>query len=343
MTRPLTIGYFADGRWAHRALDRIRDTPELEVLFIVGRHAEPDPTLRAYAREMDVPFMTDPDVNRPAFRKTVRDYQADLHVSMSFDQILGRDLIDCAPEGFINCHAGALPFYRGRNVLNWALINGEDRFGVTVHYIEEEIDTGDIIRQRFSEIAPNDDYASLLDTAVELCAETLHEALLQIRNGAVDPTPQEEVHPVGFYCSARGEGDEWIHWRWTSRRIHNFVRGIAPPGPGARTLLGEDRVAFLETRLIDEAPAYVDRPGTVVGRNENGVVVKTGDTTIQVRRVADVDEEGELHKERVPEWPIGTVFGVNPWQELERMRTRLRALEQRLGRRDASRSNERDE
>ncbi|MEF8797734.1 MAG: methionyl-tRNA formyltransferase [Salinivenus sp.] len=330
MERPLTIGYFGDGRWARRALDRIVERPELRVLFIVGRHGDPDPELRAYAERLDVPFATDPDVNRPDFVDAVRQYEADLHVSMSFDQILGRELIDLAPEGFINCHAGALPFYRGRNVLNWALINGEDRFGVTVHYVEETIDTGDIILQRFADIAETDDYASLLDKAVALCADVLPDALLQIRAGEVDPTPQDEIHPVGFYCSGRREGDEWIDWTWTSERIHNFVRGIAPPAPGARTLLGDDRLALLRTELIDEAPAYIDRPGTVVGRDPEGIVVKTGDTSIRVRRVADLDPDDGLSNERVPEHPIGTVFGVNPRREMERLRGRVRALEQQL-------------
>ena len=339
MDRPLTIGYFGDGRWARRALDRIVEAPELRVLFVVGRHPDPDPELRAYAERLDVPFATDPDVNRPAFVDAVRRYGADIHVSMSFDQILSRELIDLAPEGFINCHAGALPFYRGRNVLNWALINGEDRFGVTVHYVEEEIDAGDIIVQRFADIAETDDYGTLLDRAVALCAEALPDALLQIQAGEADPTPQDEIHPVGFYCSGRKEGDEWIDWTWTSERLHNFVRGIAPPGPGARTLLGDDRLAILRTERIDDAPEYIDRPGTVVGRGADGIVVKTGDTSIRVRRVADLDQEGTLSDERVPEHPIGTVFGVNPWQEVERLRRRLRSIEQRLEAQSASESD----
>ena len=81
---------------------------------------------------------------------------------MLVDQILEPAIIEMAPEGFINCHAGALPFYRGRNVLNWVLINGDDRFGVTVHEMEEQIDTDDIVLQRFAEIEASDDYASPL-------------------------------------------------------------------------------------------------------------------------------------------------------------------------------------
>jgi methionyl-tRNA formyltransferase len=330
MEHPLTIGYFGDGRWARRALDRIAETSALQVDFIVGRHSAPDPKLRAYADDLGVPFTTDPDVNRPAFIDAVRAYEADIHVSMSFDQIIGRELIDLAPEGFINCHAGALPFYRGRNVLNWALINGEEEFGVTVHYMDESIDTGAIICQQFAEITVEDDYASVLDKAVPLCADTLHRALLHIHEGTANPTPQDEIHPVGFYCSGRGEGDEWIDWTWPSRRVHNFVRAITTPGPGARTLRQGDWLAVLETELIDQAPSYIDRPGTIVGRDAGGVVVKTGDTTVRVCRVADFGADGALVDERTPRDPIGTVWGGDPRAERDRLRERIRALEAQL-------------
>jgi len=325
----MTIGFFGDGRWAHRSLDYITNSSALEVAFVVARHTQPDPTLEAYAERLGVPFYTDPNVNRPEFIDTIRDYEAAIHVSMSFDQILKAEIIHLAPEGFINCHAGALPFYRGRNVLNWALINGERRFGVTVHYIDEGIDTGDIITQRFAEITPEDDYGSLLDKAVELCAETLFEALIRMEAGEVSPTPQERIHPVGFYCNGRREGDEWIDWTWSSERIHNFVRAITTPGPGARTLLEDRSLAILMSERIPQAPQYVDRPGTVVGRDDDGVVVKTGDTTLRVTRVADI-AEGGLQNERTPEYRIGTTFGVNLWDEIVRLRRRVAQLEERL-------------
>ena len=326
----MTIGFFGDGRWAHRSLDHIIPADALEIAFIVARHAQPDPALEAYAERLEVPFYTDPNVNRPEFIDTMRGHEADIHVSMSFDQILKAEIINLAPKGFINCHAGALPFYRGRNVLNWALINGERRFGVTVHDIDEGIDTGDIIVQRFSDITLEDDYGSLLDKAVALCAETLFEALIQIEEGRARRTPQEHIHPVGFYCSGRRDGDEWIDWTWPSRRIYNLIRAIAPPGPGARTLLGDQTVAILESERIPQAPRYRDRPGTVVGRDENGIVVKTGDRTLRVTQVANL-VDGALEDKRTPSYRIGTTFGVNRMDEITRLRRRISELEARLG------------
>ncbi len=324
----MRIGYFGDGRWAHRSFERIADSQELEVSYVVARHDNPDPVLREYTRDLEIPFFSPVDVNDSSFLEELANYAPDVNVSMSYDQILGADAIGLAPEGFINCHAGALPFYKGRNVLNWVLINGEDRFGVTVHYVDESIDTGDIITQRFEVITPEDDYQSLLDKAVELCADALLEALHDIHKGRVSTRSQEEIHPVGFYCSGRREGDEWIDWSWTTARIHNFIRAIAPPGPGARTILNGNPVVMIESEKISEAPEYIDRPGTVVGKDGSGIVVKTGDSTLKVTKIADWN--GEISNPRSPEHRIGTSFGVNFQREFRRLSGKIERLEKRI-------------
>lgn len=324
----MRIGYFGDGRWARLALEKICKASRLEIAYVVARYDDPDSVLRDRAAELDVPFFAPENVNAPSFLGEIDAHEPDVNVSMSYDQILRKQAIEAAPKGFINCHAGALPFYRGRNVLNWALINGEDRFGVTVHYVDESIDTGAIITQRFGVITPQDDYQSLLDKAVELCADALLEALHDIRRGEVAPTSQKEIHPVGFYSSARREGDEWIDWSWSTERIYNLVRAIAPPGPGARTLRDGDPLVVTKAEQIPQAPEYIDRPGTVVGRDEDGITVKTGDTTLKVTEIADWD--GEIVNPRVPGHRIGTVFGRNLRSEVERLSDRVTQLEQRI-------------
>lgn len=324
----MRIGYFGDGRWAHRSLEYIIDAPKLRIAYIVARHNNPDPVLKQQADNLNTPFFTPANVNDASFLEELATFEPDVNVSMSYNQILRTDAIKAAPQGFINCHAGALPFYRGCNVLNWALINGEERFGVTVHYVDEGIDTGDIIAQRFGPIAPSDDYGSLLDKAVELCAEVLLDALHDLHRGEACRTPQGTIHPTGFYCSRRQEGDEWIDWTWPSTRIHNFVRGIAPPGPGARTMLNGDPIVVLQSELVPQPPAYLDRPGTVVGRDGKSVIVKTGNTTLKVTRIADWN--GDIANPRPPNLHIGTLLGQNLQHEVHRLRNRVRWLERRL-------------
>ena len=305
----MRIGYFADGPWSHGALDRILGHADWTIAFIAARHPRPDPVLEERARSLGVPFVVPPKVNAPEFLAFVADMKPDINVSMSYDQILRRPIIDSAPLGFINCHAGALPFYRGRNILNWVLINGEDKFGVTVHHVDEGIDTGDIVVQRFAPIGPDDDYAALLEKAFALCPEVLDEALSAIAAGTAPRIRQSTIHPVGLYCGRRVPGDELLDWAWPSKRVHDFVRGISLPGPGARTFFKDGELAILKTRMIPEAPAYIGTPGEVVGRTPRGVVVKTGDTSIEVCETAAVLPGGGLDERRIPALAIGTRLG----------------------------------
>src|SRR5690606_11568598 len=112
----------------------------------------------------------------------------------------------------INCHAGKLPYYRGRNILNWVLINDENEFGITVHYIDDGIDTGDLILQETFPITDNDNYKTLLEVAYVECGNLLYKAINKIQEGNVKPVSQSTIHSVGFYCGIRRQGDEIINW-----------------------------------------------------------------------------------------------------------------------------------
>lgn len=276
----MKIGYFADGPWSHRALEMIVADGRFEIAYIVPRFDTRDPVLAEWAGKLSVDFLPIQNVNTPEAIEQLKAYGADLFVSMSFNQILRRPIIDSAPKGFINCHAGALPYYRGRNILNWALINDAKTFGVTVHYVDEGIDTGDIILQKTAELTDEDSYGTVLARAFQLCGEALLEAIGAIAESRVSRISQRDVHPVGFYCGRRAEGDEWIDWNWSSRRIFNFIRAISAPGPGAHATCEGLDVNVAKAELIPASPEYLGTPGEVVGLRRGGVVVKTGDTTI---------------------------------------------------------------
>jgi methionyl-tRNA formyltransferase len=301
------LGYFADGPWAHRALDAILSDGHFEVGLMVLRRNRPDPVLKAMAERLHCPCHAVPDVNDGAFVRTIAAAALDLLVSMSFDQIVHAAIRRAAPLGFINCHAGALPFYRGRNVLSWALVNGERRIGVTVHHIDDGIDTGDIIEQDFFDVGPDDDYGTVLEKAYRQCPITLLKALQALRSGAARRIPQSSIHGVGSYFPRRREGDECIDWSWPSQRIHNFVRAIAPPGPGARAMLRGTPIAVLKTHLVADAPDYIAIPGAVVGREANAIWVKSGDSFLAVDRLARVAADGDL-AEDMPLPGVGARF-----------------------------------
>ena len=176
---------------------------------------------------------------------------------MSFNQIFKKRILNLPEKGVINCHAGKLPFYRGRNVLNWVLINDEKEFGVTTHFVDEGIDTGDIILQKVQKITDQDNYASLLHKAYKICSDLLYKSIKLIKNNDYKLISQKSIHPVGLYCIKRGIGDEVLNWNSTSRQVFNFVRAISDPGPIARSSINGNEIKIKKVELIKDAPYFL--------------------------------------------------------------------------------------
>jgi methionyl-tRNA formyltransferase len=215
-------------------------------------------------------------------------------------------------------------------VLNWALINDEPSFGVTIHYVDEGIDTGDIILQRHEPISDADTYARLLERAIVACAELLHDALIRIATGSATRTPQSQIAPVGVYFGRRRMGDEWIDWNWPSRRIFNFVRAISAPGPRALTMIDDQALHIDRATLIPGAPNYLATPGEIVGVDPRCVIVKTGDSTIALDRPENASVR--LH--------IGKRLVSKPDIELAQLRVKVADLEAQIRRLELERKAE---
>ena len=143
----MRIILFGDGAWAANSLERLNRDGHT-VACVVVRAITSDEALEDSAKDLGILVHRPSNVNDPDFLTAISEIKPDLNLSISYDQILRTSLIGLAPLGFVNFHAGKLPYYRGRNVINWALINGESEIGITAHHIDEGIDTGDIILQR---------------------------------------------------------------------------------------------------------------------------------------------------------------------------------------------------
>lgn len=278
----MKIGYFADGPWAHKAFEKIIKDDTLEIVFLTVRYDKKDKVLLSLADQYGIPVELSDNINSDVFLETVKQYQADLFVSMSFNQIFRSRIRNLPNLKTINCHAGKLPFYRGRNILNWALINDEKEFGITVHYMDEGIDTGDIILQEIYQITDLDDYGTLLDRAYDGCADVLYRAIQMIQDGEVEVIRQVDIDPVGMYCGMRGEGDEIIDWKQTSRELFNFIRALCTPGPQAVSWIRGNKIAINRARMVRGAHAYKNIPGQVIGKTSDGFLIKTGDTMIEI-------------------------------------------------------------
>lgn len=319
----MRIVFFGDSVWGAAGLGGLlRDGHTIPL--VVLRRRPSDDAMQQAAANAAIPTAQPANVNAPEFVERIRELAPDLNVSMSYEQILQPAILEAAPQGFINGHAGRLPHYRGRNVINWAIINDEREIGLTVHYIDAGIDTGDIILQRTVAIEWTDDYATVLEKIYSTLPDLLVEAVRQIADGTAARTVQAAL--PGSYFSRRVPGDEWLDWSQSSRVLYNKIRAITRPGPGARTVLGSRELVIWRADYDPQWPAYLATPGEVVGREAEGVMVKTGDSTLRISSIQFADEAEPIR----PTWRIGTRLGVDFLQTIRALQIRVQQLETQL-------------
>ena len=156
-------------------------------------------SVRGGLRTHDIPEHTPENVNDPSFLTFLREREVDLVVSIACPQIVREDLLECPPNGVINIHGALLPKYRGKLPSFWVLANGEEKTGVTVHYMNEELDDGLIIVQEEVPIKPEDTLHSLvLRSKVKYGGSALAEAVRQILEGKVEPKENDENEATYF-------------------------------------------------------------------------------------------------------------------------------------------------
>lgn len=281
----LKVGYFADGRWGHNAFEKLISDKEIEIKFICVRFDSTDFKFNEYAQQYNLPLIKHNNINSDEFIAIIKQYDCDLFISMSFNQIFKKKMIALTPFRIINCHAGKLPSYRGRNILNWALINDEKEFGITVHYVDSGIDTGEIIIQECYPITDQDNYQTLLEVAYLECPKLLYKAVCLFKNGKAKSYSQDDLDSPTFYCGKREAGDEKINWNQTSREIFNFIRAICSPGPRATSYSRDQEIKINFSKFIPNLKAYKGIPGQIIGKTKDGFFVKTLDSYIEINEI----------------------------------------------------------
>jgi methionyl-tRNA formyltransferase len=276
----MKIGFFGDGIWAKKTLELLLSQSKMRVVFVGLRTRTSHPSLEEIAVSNAIPLFVPVRVNSRESIAFLEEHAPDLIVSMSYNQIFGRRLLSIFPNRIINCHAGALPKYRGRNVLNWAIINGEKNFGVTVHYVDNGIDTGDVLSQVVCKIEEYDDYRSVLQKAEELCSKLLFQVILDYGNGFQSSFKQ---NGAGSYFRKRVYGDEFIDWNKSACQIANLIRGITLPGPCALAFLGSYEYKFVAC-FVEEHPhsEATRKPGQVVDVCAGRIYIATLDDVLVI-------------------------------------------------------------
>jgi len=175
----------------------------------------------------------------------------DFLFSFYYRHMLPASMLAAAKRGAYNMHGSLLPKYRGRVPVNWAILRGERETGATLHEMVAKPDAGRIVDQLAVPILPDDTALDVFRKVTVASEIVLHRSLPALVAGTAKLTPQDLA--AGGYFGGRKPEDGRIDWSQTARRIHDLVRAVAPPYPGAFTELDGRRVRILRTRVLDES------------------------------------------------------------------------------------------
>jgi methionyl-tRNA formyltransferase len=204
-------------------------------------------SVAATAVDYELEVLTPTSAELPALESRMRALRPDLLFSFYYRSLLPAALLNTARHGALNMHGSLLPKYRGRAPVNWAILKGERETGATLHYMVERADAGDIVDQMSVPILIDDD-ARAVFAKVTVAAECiLARSLPGLLAGSAPRRPQPIID--GQYFGRRTPADGRIDWRRPAREIHDLVRAVAPPFPGAFADVGGMRWQIDRTRL----------------------------------------------------------------------------------------------
>lgn len=203
------------------------------------------------AARYGIPVITPDDPNTPEIVAQIATLAPDFIFSFYYKLMIKAPLLAIPGKGALNMHGSLLPEYRGRVPVNWAIIHGETQTGATLHYMTEKPDAGAIVEQTAVPILA-DDTAGDVFRKVTCAAEiTLHRAIPALVAGTAMATPQD-LSKGGYFGGRRPEHGR-IDWSQSATAIHNLIRAVAPPYPGAYTTLLDKPLRVLRSRVIDAA------------------------------------------------------------------------------------------
>lgn len=215
----------------------------------------------------------------------LRELAPELIAVVAYGKLLPSYVLDCPPCGAVNVHGSLLPKYRGAGPVQWAVINGEEKTGVTTMYMAKEIDTGDMILKAETPVGPEETAQEVHDRLMHLGAALLCETVSQIARGSAPRIPQE--HTQATYAPMLKKEDACIDWKKPAAQILNLARGTFP-WPGAYTQTGGGALKLYV--LSDTGEQTASAAGTVVGCGPGGLRVACGDG--QVVLVSEVQAQG---------------------------------------------------
>ncbi len=223
-----------------------------------------------FSAENNIHLIEAQNLNSPSLHQEILSLNPEIFVVVAY-RILPKTLIKLPKFGAINLHASLLPKYRGAGPIQWALMNGEKKTGVTIFQISKNIDTGAILLNKEVSISPNDNMISLGTRLCTIGAKLIIKALDGIQDKTINPIPQN--HSLASNAPKITKNMTLINWSWNAEKIHNWVRGLSPY-PGMFTTWEGKRMRIFNTRVEDII--IESKSGCIYKISNREVFVNTG-------------------------------------------------------------------
>ena len=233
------------------------------------------------AREKGLPVHTPASVNTPEWQERITRLAPDLILSVYYRNMISAQILALPRLGAFNLHGSLLPKYRGRAPINWAVLHGEPRIGMTLHRMVKKADAGAIVDQEGVAIGPRDTAEQAIRKVLPCARAVLARQIDALLAGTAHETPQDEAQAT--YFGGRKPEDGRVIWTQTSRQIFNLIRAVTDPYPGAFTDLDGSRLMLWWAE--PDSPAsrgHTGKPGEIL--SVTPLIIATGDGALEFTR-----------------------------------------------------------
>lgn len=277
----MRIIFFGSGQFCLPIIKKIGE--EFMLLGVVVTKPKPKgrglkillPEAAKWAQSIGIGVFTPDNPNSETFIEEISKLEPDLFVLSSYGHILSNVLLDVPKLGGINIHPSLLPKYRGAAPIQRAIMLGEKKTGITVFFMDEKIDHGDIIFQRELNIEPDDNYGSLLLKLSSLGAEIIVEVLKSLESGNYKKVKQDEKQKT--YAPKIKKEEIIISWQESTEKIYNLIKALSPK-PGARTIFRNKELKIITAipgdRKVESGIIHIEKKNLYIGTNNGSIILK---------------------------------------------------------------------
>ncbi|WP_400247138.1 methionyl-tRNA formyltransferase [Niallia sp. JL1B1071] len=268
------------------------------------------PPVKVEALKHDIPVYQPEKIRQSEELKTIISLNPDIIVTAAFGQILPKELLDAPKFGCVNVHASLLPELRGGAPIHYSILQGKEKTGITIMYMAEKLDAGDIISVAEVKIAEEDTQGTLHDKLSRVGSDLLAETLPKLLAGEITPIPQKDEEAT--FAPNLKRSDEKIDWSASGEEIFNKIRGLNP-WPVAYTLYQDNVMKVWASKKV--AKRQEAAPGTIVEITDQGPIVATGnDAYIQLTEVQPAGKKkmdiGQFLRGAGSKMQVNEVLGV---------------------------------